>query len=296
MNQLTSPLNNLRLLHDSQCQLGEGPLWVAEENAVYWVDIIGKRLHKVQLDGTSHQQWQFDSEISSIIQRQQGGFIASFRWGFGLLELPSGKITPIDSPESDDAGNRYNDAKTDPQGNIWAGTMDCAEGRQSGVLYRLTPDLTFAVKDQGYSVTNGPAFSADGKYLYHADTLKGVIYRFCHGANGELSDKHVFVKVDAQLGYPDGMTVDADNRLWVCHFSGAQVSVYSSTGKLLASIPMPVTNITSCTFVGEGLDKIVFTTARIGLSAKQLVAQPNAGGIFIADVNVKGIAVAKFAG
>lgn len=289
-------MNNLSLLCDCQCELGEGPLWLAEEQSIYWVDIIGKELHKIQLDGSGHRKWQFDSEISSINQRVSGGFIATFTEGFAFIELPSGKVTPIDSPETNFTGNRFNDAKTDALGNLWAGTMDNREHFKSGALYKLLPNQSWQQMDDGYCVTNGPAFSPCGRFTYHTDTLRRVVYRIVFNEDNSIKSKDKFIVLSEQEGFPDGMTVDVDGNIWLCHFAGAKVTKFSPQGQRIALYNMPVSNITSCAFVGNNLDKLVFTTARKGLSAAQLCNEPSAGGLFIADVNNNGINVTPFAG
>jgi len=289
-------LKNITLLCDSQCELGEGPLWVPQEQCIYWVDIINKTLHRIHLDGSGHRQWIFDSEISSIHQRSKGGFIATFREGFAFVDLPSGNVTPIVSPEASFDGNRYNDAKTDDRGNLWAGTMDDGEHFKSGALYKLHPNLSWQSLDEGYCITNGPAFSQCGRYVYHTDTAKRVIYRLNVNDDDTILSKEIFITLPEKDGFPDGMTVDERGDLWVCHFSGAKVSKFSAQGQCLEQYHMPVSNITSCTFVGDNLNKIVFTTARAGLSKEKLLTEPSAGGLYIADVNSKGINVTPFSG
>lgn len=289
-------MKNLTLLCDSQCELGEGPLWVAQEQAIYWVDIVGKTLHKINIDGSGHQIWHFDSEISSINYRSKGQFIVTFRNGFALLDLPNMNITPIESPETLIIDNRFNDAKVDYKGNLWAGTMDEGATFKSGALYRLSKDYKWNLMDEGYCITNGPAFSPCNKYLYHTDTLQRLIYRFRFNEDGSLIDKIPFITIPEEDGYPDGMTVDTEGNLWVCHFAGAKVVQFDSTGKRLNDFNMPVSNITSCTFVGDKLDRMVFTTAKHNLSQAQLKNEPTAGGLYIASVNSTGIKVEPFAG
>ncbi|WP_440874154.1 SMP-30/gluconolactonase/LRE family protein [Thalassotalea sp. PLHSN55] len=289
-------MKNLTLLCDSQCELGEGPIWHAIEQRIYWVDIIGKRLHSVKLDGSDHQTWQFDSEISSINCRAQGGFIVTLREGFALLELSSGLLTPIASPESDIINNRYNDAKIDVFGELWAGTMDDNEQLKSGALYKLDAQLQWQIIDTGYCITNGPAFTKNNAVLYHTDTLKRVIYKIFLDQHRQITSKQVFINIPEQDGYPDGMNVDSEGNLWVCHFAGGKVVKYSEAGQRLTEYQFPVSNITSCTFVGENLNRMVFTTAKKCLSDEQLAKEPQAGGLFIATADASGIAVPPFAG
>ena len=105
--------------------------------------------------------------------------------------------------------------------------------------------------DENYMIDNGPTFSTDGKTLYHTDTVKRSIYAFDLDENGDLSNKRVFVQLTEEDGHPDGMTVDSENCIWLCHFGGSRVTRYSPEGEILQVIPMPVPNITSCTFGGQ---------------------------------------------
>ena len=143
-------------------------------------------------------------------------------------------------------------------------------------------------------IPNGPTFSVDGKHIYHTHTTERTVYRFEIHGGYELSHKSVFYQIPEGDGYPDGMTIDSEGCLWICHFAGSQISRVSPAGKLIDTIKLPVSNITSCTFGGENLDQLFITTARWTLTDEQLKEQPLAGGVFLYEPGVKGMLSSKF--
>ena len=284
--------NQVERLYPTACMLGEGPLWVPEQNSIYWVDIKEYRLHRYNLDTNTHKSWNCDEQITSLAKADDGGFVGTFRHGASLFSLREDSneidIQKIVRPTEETRNNRFNDAKIDPMGRLWAGSMDDFEERGSGNLYRFDADLRPTVVDRNYVITNGPAFSNDGKTLYHTDTLERKIYRFDLASDGSLSNKRLFLKIPEFLGYPDGMTIDQDDCLWVCFFSGWGINRYTGEGKYVGRVELPVANITSCTFGGEDMSELYITTARKGLTAAEIRTQPYAGSLFRYQTETKG--------
>ncbi|WNJ18448.1 SMP-30/gluconolactonase/LRE family protein [Pontibacter sp. G13] len=275
--------------------LGEGPIWVENEQAIYFVDIVSQQVHRYRItDGNTHT-WTFDPAITSLAPRAQGGFIATVRKGFAYVDFATESVTPIQYFEEDLPGNRFNDGKLDAAGRFWSGTMDEAEKSATGVLYRLDPDLAIHEMDHDYIITNGPAFSPDGQTMYHNDTIKREIYAFDLAGNGSLLNKRVLYRLHGEEGYPDGLTVDADGNLWQCSFGGSRITQISPQGEVLQIIHMPVPNITSCTFGGPNLDTLYVTTAQYLLSDEQLEEFPLAGSLFSFKPGVQGLPTPLFA-
>lgn len=276
--------------------LGEGSLWSARDNAVYWVDIKGQFLHRYSLADESRKSWPMPERIGWVIERRdQAGFVAGFKSGFALLTLDPVTITPIGNPDAAHPGNRLNDAKADAQGRIWAGSMDDAEVAKSGSLFRLDTDLKWQTVDTGYRITNGPAFSADGSRMYHTDTPLQRIYVF-DVTDGAISNKRVFLQLQAGQGHPDGMCVDAQDHLWIAHWGGSRVSRFRPDGSFDRSIAMPASQITSCVFAGPNLDRMFVTSAAVGLSEEKRANEPLAGALFEVDPGCKGLQSRTFAG
>ena len=242
--------------------LGEGPLWSRRDQCVYWVDILGQKLHAYGLDGQT-REWRFEEPICWVIEREQGGFVAGFKSGFAFLTLDPFLIEPIANPYRSEPDNRLNDAKADRRGRIYAGSMHMPQSKVSGCFYRLNKDLSIDLIDQPYGIANGPAFNGDETKLYHTDTARQTIYVFDIDASGEPRNRRDFVQFPDDWGSPDGMTSDADDGLWVAHWGASRLSRFLSDGRLDYSVTLPAQQITSLCFAGDRLDRVFVTSAAI---------------------------------
>lgn len=268
-----------------QDELGEGPLWSARENAIYWVDILAPALYRYSLADGSVKRWPMPERIGWVVERRsQPGFIAGLQSGFVELVLEPFAIRPIVDPEPHYPGNRLNDAKVDQHGRLWTGTMDAAMRETTGSLYCMQPDFSVRRMDEGYKITNGPAFSPAQDCMYHNDTGRGVVYRFDLSADGEIGNRRVFLKFTRDMGSPDGMTVDAEGHVWIAHWGGSRVCRYTPDAALDRTINLPASQITSCVFAGPQLDRMFVTSAAQGLDRSK---EPLAGALF--EVNVGGV-------
>ena len=289
---MTESVTTAECVWPARAILGEGPLWSARDQALYWVDIKAPALHRFGLADGSKRRWPLPERTGWVIDRETGpGFIAGTKPGFAELQLDPFSITVFGNPEPELGGNRFNDAKADARGRIWAGTMDDAEEHERGSLWRLDPDRHWQRIDTGYHVCNGPAISPDGKTFYHTDSAKRLIYRFDLHDDGSLGGKAVFIAFEPEWGYPDGMTTDREGGLWVAHWDGGRISRFTPDGKCERSLPMPVSRPTSCAFAGPDLDRLFVTSARIGKDE-----EPLAGGLFEIDPGVRGLMPGRFGG
>lgn len=280
------------IVRERRDALGEGPLWSPRENALFWVDILERKVQRLSLRDESVACWDMPEMIGWVIEREQAaGFIAGFESGFAELTLEPLRIVAIVDPEPERLRNRLNDAKADRHGRIWAGSMPVAANEPSGALYRFDVDRTVTRVDSGYTIANGPALSPDGTALYHTDTARGTIFRFRLHADGTLADRRVFIEFDPSWGKPDGMTVDCDGGLWVAHYGGARVSRFHDDGRWDRSIVLPASQITSCTFAGNDLDRMFVTSA-----ADDAEQEPHAGALFEIDPGARGLAPYRFKG
>ena len=275
--------------------LGEGPVWVAREAALYWVDINARKIFRLGGDGQV-REWTTPFRVGSLAPRSSGGFIAGTDQGIAEIDLDAGKFEIVLKPEENLPGNRFNDGKVDRRGRFWAGTMDDAERRASGTLYVVDAGLSLSAVDRGYHVTNGPAFSALGDTMYHSDSARQITYAFDIDADGRASNRRTFLQFNAGDGFPDGMTVDSEGCLWIAFWDGWCMRRYSATGEWLETIKVPVQRPTSCAFGGPDLDRLYITSASRDLDAAALAMQPNAGGVFMLMPGVRGISEAPFAG
>lgn len=284
----------MRCVADVGATLGEGPVWDARADALYWVDIPEQRVFRWS-DGGGTCTIDVPRHVCSLLPRARGGFIGAGYDGFLSIGADLA-IEVIGDPEPDLPGNRFNDGKIDRSGRFWAGTMDRGERADSGSLYRFDTDLSWRRIDTGYRVTNGPAFSIDGRTLYHTDSALQRVYAFDLAADGGVGDRRVHLQFSDGDGYPDGMTVDAEDCLWIAFWDGWCVRRFSSAGECIATLAVPVQRPTSCTFGGPGLDRLFVTSASRDLSPSERAAQPHAGGLFVTEPGVRGVADLPFAG
>lgn len=280
---------------DVHAVLGEGPVWVARETALYWLDIKGLKILRLDARGQIGE-WPTPFRIGSLAPRKSGGFIGGTEDGIAAIDPGAGRFDILFNPEKDQPGNRFNDGKLDRQGRFWAGTMDDAEKAATGTLYRIDADLSCRPIDSGYKVTNGPAFSPDGKLMYHNDSGRQVTYVFDVDAGGVATNRRVFLQFKDGEGSPDGMTVDAEGCLWVCLWDGWSVRRYSPKGEWLETVRMPVARPTSCAFGGRDLDRLYISSASIDLDDQARKMQPNAGGLFMITPGIRGLEDVPFAG
>lgn len=279
--------------------LGEGPVWSAAEQAIYFLDIKAKFVHRVKTDNLESTSWSSPYQIGCIAPRASGGWVCAHQRGLAFLDLSlRGKVNldPIAAPESHLPGNRFNDGKCDSHGRFWAGTMDDSEKAASGTFYCLNKEKTVAAMDTGYSVTNGPAFSLDGRTVYTNDSAKRVTYAFNLRDDGALADKRVWREHDATGGYPDGMTTDADGCLWIAFWGGARIARFDPMGKQIREIKIPAKQATSVAFGGKNMDRLYVTSAAIGLSAQDKQDLPLSGGLFAVMPGVRGLEPYKYTG
>lgn len=284
---------SVECIADVACLLGEGPVWVEREQALYWVDIVSGTLFRHREGAT--ESLPVAQTLCSLVPRAGGGYVGGSLRGLVTVS-PDWEIAPLVDPEPDQPRNRFNDGKVDRAGRFWAGTMDRTEQGATGALYRLDPDFACTRIDSGYTVTNGPAFSPDGAVLYHTDSGRQTIYAFDCDAAGRTGNRRVFAQFGEGDGYPDGMTVDAEGCLWVAFWDGWCLRRLSPHGERLLELPVPVQRPTSCAFGGERLDRLFITSARRDLSAEDLARQPQAGGLFVTEPGVRGLAERPFAG
>ncbi len=285
----------VRCVADVRAVLGEGPVWVEREAALYWLDIKGLKIFRLDHRGEV-RSWPTPFRVGSNAPRVDDGFIAGTERGIALVDLEKGEFEIVHDPEARLPDNRFNDGKVDRAGRFWAGSMDDTEQAARGTLYRVDPDFSCVAVDRGYRVTNGPAFSPDGSTMYHNDSARQVTYAFDLDRDGNASNRRTFLQFGNGDGYPDGMTVDAEGCLWIAFWDGWCIRRFSPDGERLLTVRLPVSRPTSCAFGGINLDTFFITSARIGLDERQLAKEPQAGGLFAMTASVRGIAERPFAG
>lgn len=292
----------LRCVVEADAQLGEGLVWSVREQALYWLDILGCRLYRLDPATGLQTQWSFDEEISALAERRDApGLIITLRRGFALFD-PATDSAPhyLHQPEAELPGNRFNDGKCDAQGRFWGGSMDFDCKLPTGALYRYDPDGRCTRHDEGFVVTNGPTWAtANGReWLYFNDTLSSITWRYdFDAAAGTISNKQVWKRYTPEEGLPDGMTTDAQGRLWIAHWGGHCVSCHDpETAEELGRVVLPASQVTTCAFGGADLRTLFITTARVGLTPAQLATEPLAGSVFAVEIDSPGVPAHRFGG
>jgi sugar lactone lactonase YvrE len=294
--------DKLHCLWPARALLGEGPLWSEREQALYWTDILGRKLHRYTPESGEQRTWPFDEFICTVAERElrgrEGNLIVTLHSGFAFFDTETATLTPLHDPEPTLESNRFNDGKVDPRGRLWAGTMDIACKAPTGSLYRFDTQRNCVRWESGYAVSNGPVWSLDGATMYHNDTVNGGVYAYDFDAEtGEASNRRLFLQIDPVNGYPDGMTVDAQGGLWIAHFSGARVVRFLADGSIDRRIDLPTSDVTSCTFGGPGLRTLFITTSTAELSEEQRAKQPLAGSLFACEPEgLHGVPARKYGG
>ena len=278
---------------NSKSYLGEGVLWLSKSKKIYSVDIKKKKILIFDTSTNKKKILKENKEIGFISHFKKDFFILGLKSEIRIVNLKKNKKVLSINVEQDKPYNRINDGVIDPMGRLWFGTMDNFENKKSGSLYCLDNYLKLHLVDKGYFITNGPSFLNKNSF-YHTDTKKKIIYKIIIDNNLKIIKKNKFIKFSNLEGSPDGMTTDSKNNLWVCHYHGAQISVYNSKGKKIHKVKFPVKNITNCTFGGNNNKKIFVSTARKGLNKKEIKKNPLSGGLFMFRTNIKGKKIVSF--
>lgn len=267
--------------------LGEGPAWDASLGALWFVDIKRNHVHRYTPASGQLASWTAPAAPGWLFPLASGGYLCGLKTGLHRFDPDSGAFTLFAEVEPNLPGNRLNDATVDALGRLWFGSMDDGESLPSGHFYRADARGVARVLS-GIAITNGPATSPAGDLLYHTDTLAGIISVSRIGPDGELSDTRPFVHIDPADGYPDGPTVDAEGCVWTALWGGASARRYSPAGELLQTVRFPAANITKLAFGGDDRRTVYATSARKGLEADALAAQPHAGDLFVFTAEVPG--------
>lgn len=285
---------------DAKAKLGEAAVWCDRQQVLYWVDIEGCALHRFDPVDRDDQSWPMPSRIGCFALRERGGFVVALENGFSLFDAETGDLEHLQDPEADKPNNRFNDGTTDPVGRLIAGTMPMGPRAPVGAFWRLHRDGSVMRLFDALTVTNGTAFSPDGRTFYFADSESSVrtIWACDYDPDdGAVANRRVFADTHGMPGRPDGGTVDADGCYWMAGVGGWQLVRFTPDGRIDRTIDLPCEKPTKVAFGDRGLDTLYVTSIGEGLTSGSEGRQPQAGGIFALRVpGVRGLPVLRFAG
>ena len=278
-----------RAVWELAAELGEGPVWVARDRALWFVDIKKQQIHRYDPASGAKASWHAPEQVGFILPAERGGFVAGLQSGLYYFDERSGAFGLIVEVETDKPDNRLNDGVVDPSGRLWFGTMDNGEKAKSGAFYCFADGEVKHTGLDGIAITNGPAVSPDGRMLYFVDTLKGTLEAADIHDDGSLGERRPFAKIDPKDGHPDGPTIDSEGCVWISLYAGWAARRYSPAGELLGTVRFPVANITKIAFGGDDLRTAYATTARQMLKTEEIAKQPQIGDLFAFQADVPGV-------
>jgi sugar lactone lactonase YvrE len=285
------------LVADARTWLGEGPVWDDREQCVWWVDMLGESIHRTDPVTGQDDVIPVGQMVGALGLRLRGGLVVAVRNGFIAVDPASGRIERVADVEADRPSSRMNDGKVDPQGRFWAGTTDIDHRPELGTLYRLDADLTVSPMLADVTISNGLDWTADGATMYFIDTPTRQVDRFSfEPSTGSIGQRETAVSIRPGAGNPDGMTLDAEDHLWVALWDGWAVERYAPDGSLELRVDVPAAQTSSCTFGGSDLDLLFITTAQKEFPVGGKPDQPHAGGLFACRPGVRGRPAHRFAG
>lgn len=276
------------VLSDHVCELGEGPSYDPTTGKLFWFNIVhGQLLERGRSGATKvHDLGQMASAIAIVDDKRQLVFTET---GLHLRDIATGKLTLHTPIEAESGSTRSNDARVHPCGAFWLGTMSKTHEKKAGAIYWFFKGELRKLYD-GITVPNSIAFSEDGAVAYYVDSEEKLLMRVdCDPATGlPLGQPKLFGDHRQSIGYVDGSVVDRDGILWNACWGASTVNAFAPDGKLVRSIPMPVSQPSCPAFIGAEADRLAVTSAWADQNEAQRAADPDAGKTFLIDFPVRG--------
>jgi sugar lactone lactonase YvrE len=285
----------IEMVLDFHATIGESATWVADEGALYWIDVKAPALHRYCPDGEATRSWPMTSDIGGFALTGDRGAVVALRQGLFNLDLESGALRLLAPPPFDPALFRFNEGACDANGRFWIGVMfDPLKGSppaQPGRLHSFTFKEGLRYEPDAAELHNGMAWGGDGKtfFLSHSNTGEIIVFDY-EGKSGALSNRRVFATVPAELGVPDGAAIDTEGGYWSALHGGGKLRRFHSDGSIDRDIDLPVSQPTMPAFGGADLATLYVTSASDQMSAEAKAKEPHAGGLFRLDVGSRGVA------
>lgn len=285
------------LVLDARATVGEGPVWDANRRVLWWVDILGGRVHAFDPTSGSDRTIPVGPTVGSLALCADGNLLVAAQREVAVLEPDTGRWAPIVEFETESPVRRSNDGKCDPAGRFWIGRMALDATAGAGSLLRIERHGTVTTVLAGLTIPNGLAWSLDAKRMYFIDSPQGMVMEYPYDVEtGEIGPGHSLVRFADGGGSPDGMTIDTEGFLWVAKWGGSCVQRISPEGHLADRIDLPVSQVSSCAFGGDDLTDLYITTAREDFGPADIAREPTAGGLYRARPGARGLPPLPFDG
>ncbi len=277
---------------------GESPTWSAAEGVLYWCDTIGARLHRFDPRTGEDASWTMPATVGSFALGAGDATLIALRTGIVRFDRETAALTAFAQAPFDVHRFTWNDGKTDPRGRFWVGPMyrpldRRGEGAKAAPLHRIAPSGEQTPKSAPVRISNGLAWSADGRTMYHSDTAAHEIYSYdvLDADEGVLGERRTFARAESPHGGPDGGATDTDGCYWSAVYGAGKVVRFTPDGRVEREVPLPVPNVTMIAFGGADLRTAYVTSAATPLDDAQRAEQPLWGALFAFAAPAPGVAI-----
>jgi sugar lactone lactonase YvrE len=277
---------------------GECPTWCAAEGVLYWCDTFGPNLHRFDPRTGEDASWTMPSHVGSFALGAGDAALVALRAGIFRFDRATAALTAFAQAPFDAHRFTWNDGKTDPRGRFWVGPMYLpldrrGAGAKTAPLHRVAPHGAQIPKTAPVRISNGLAWSPDGRTMYHSDTPAHEVYAYdvLDLDEGVLGERRLFARVEAENGGPDGGATDTDGCYWSAVYGGGKVVRFTPDGRVEREVTLPVPNVTMIAFGGDGLRTAYVTSAAKPLGAAQRAEEPLWGAVFAFEAPAPGVAI-----
>lgn len=283
------------MLSQIKTVIGESPVWNAKSNSILWVEAAGKSAFQYDLTNRVVEEFHLPFEVTAVVPCDNSDWIFASKQGLFYSNAEFDHYTPLGDPCSNESALHLNDAVANPNGELWFGSLNCDDlNAPDGKLYKLTKQ-TISELDGGFSVANGIAFNFELKRAYCSNMFQRKVYEYqLDESMTRIIAKQVFIELNQEEGFPDGLCVDKAGNLYVCHWDSGLVSYYQPSptqlgqAHKLGQLVLPVKHATRCTFGGPDYETLFVTTAHYQLSDHEAQCYPRSGELFILDAPTSG--------
>lgn len=284
------------LAYKTNAELGEGAIWNYKTQELYWIDIEGKSLNIYNPETNKNSSLETPTRIGTVVPKNEDTVLIALEDGVYNMNLKTGKTSLFVDMTVPLKGRRFNDGKCDPAGRFWVGSMHMQQKTGEASLYTFDAYGNTEIKKDSVTISNGIVWTADKKTMYYIDTPTAQIKAFDYdNSTGAISNERIAVTVSENLGFPDGMTIDSEDMVWVGMWNGNAVIRFNpKTGEILQKIEVPAHNVTSCAFGGENLDTLYITSATVDMTDEEKKEFPLAGSVFKVKPGVTGVKASFF--